>query len=262
MLTLDVASYLGDIASNTINGLIPASGKDCVDAGLTTGVQVSVPDCVHQVVNFFTQIVAVLIVGIALFVVLIRIWFMLIRAYAMIIIDTIVAPLWILAGFIPGSSFGFSTWIRHVIAYMAIFPATLVLILMAKLLLEIDTIAQAGNQGFLPPLIGNLILTSSPTSTVSFGSLLSIGLLFMIPELSMMLKDALKVKPKPYMGRSVKSGFNAGSAPALIAGGYLGGSLFGRGDPSKGMPTGALLNWATTWPGLGRVIKAVARPRN
>jgi len=232
-LTLDVASYLGDIASESINGLFPPSGNDCVS--LSSGI--SANDCVHDVVNFFTKILAVLIVGIALFIILIRIWFMLIKAYAYVIIDTIVAPLWIIAGFIPGSSFGFNTWIRHIIAYLAVFPATLMLILMAKLLLEIDTIAQAGNQGFLPPLVGNLSLANNVNSNVNFGSLLALGLLFLIPELVTMLKDALKVKSKPYLGKGVKEGIAAGMIGAIPAR-NVGYNLFGPGDRAKGLDAG------------------------
>ncbi len=266
-LTLNASQYLGDVATDAINGMLPASGKDCVDMGLPPSV--SLPDCVHQAVNFFTQIIAVLIVGVALFVVLIRIWFMLIKAYAIIIIDVIVAPLWILVGFIPGSSFGFGTWIRHIIAYMAVFPASLAMILLARVLLEMGTIAQPGSESFLPPLVGNLSLSTDIHTTATFGSLLAIGLLFMIPELTMMMKDALKVKSKPYLGNAVKTGFSGGM-PGLAPVKYMGSSLFGRGDPTRGIPTGGVINALTSEyrgrlpviGGVKSILRAAIRPRN
>lgn len=148
--------------------------------------------------------IAYLIFVVALFLLLFRVWFSLLMAYAYIVLDVILAPLWILAGLIPGSEIKFETWIRDLGANLLTFPITVAMFLFASVLYQV---ANANTQQlFVPPLVG--LPTIAGQSNI-IGALLAIAIIFLTPSATQMAKEALKVKENKY-GAQAGAGIAAG----------------------------------------------------
>lgn len=146
-----------------------------------------------------------LIVSCAMIIMLLRIWWILLKAYIAILVDVILAPLWIMGGLLPGSSLTFSTWFRHLTAHLAVFPATIAIFLIARSIT--DNFSPGNGQLFVPPLIGN------PTSDFSF--IIAFGFLMVTPNLMNIIREALKSKPSPHSGAPTQ-GFMMGLAPVRM----------------------------------------------
>ncbi|MBP6913124.1 MAG: hypothetical protein KBC00_00750 [Candidatus Levybacteria bacterium] len=122
------------------------------------------------IISLFT-IVTFLIILIAIIFSLFRVWFTLIKSFIYVLIDVIVAPLWITAGIFPGSKLGFSTWIRHLMGHLSVFPMAFGVILLGKTIMS-----NVGNQGglFSPPLIGDAVGGSPALAAfIGFGFIIS-----------------------------------------------------------------------------------------
>jgi len=142
---------------------------------------------------------------------MVRIWFMLLKAYAYIILDTILAPFWIIVGLFPGSSMGFGAWFRHLSAHIILFPATVMMILLAGVLIEtFEKKEVAEGAVFLPPLIGTTQVGQE------LGVLIGLGVIFLIPELLNLLRDALK-SPASKAGGTFSAGIGAGVGATIGA---------------------------------------------
>ncbi len=116
-------------------------------------------------------IIVFLVVLIAILYSLFRAWFTIIKSFAYILVDAMVAPLWITAGVFPGSKLNFTSWIRHISGHLSVFPMTFGVILLGKTIM--DAVGSGQGQLFSPPLIGDAI--SGNTTVASF-----IGLAFII----------------------------------------------------------------------------------
>lgn len=194
------------------------------------------PEC--NIADHFVDFVIAFIAGVAAFVVvliavlfsLFRVWFLLIKAYIFILVDVVLAPLWITVGLIPGSSIGFGRWFRHLTAHLLVFPATVAYIGLAKALM--DAVAHGKNNIFMPPLLGG---ESSANAIVG---LIGLGFILQAPQL---LDQMRKVMQSPSFGLTgIKAGFAAGGAvPKEVIGST---QTFLKGTPTPGEKgTGALL---------------------
>lgn len=202
------------------------------------------------------SIVAFLIFLIALLWALFRLWFRLIKAYIFIIVDVILAPLWILVGLIPGSTTGFGSWIRDLLANLLVFPATILMFFMGYILMV--TVSQG--QMFRPPLIGD-----TANSGGSFAALIGLGVILMVPEGLNMLREALKAPQFKYTA-AVGAAMGAGAKYIGGASGYAVGKTwqgFMRRD-NLGTPMGSLaakLDQSVKRPFL-RNVMGLGRPRS
>ena len=162
----------------------------------------------------FISIVAWLVIAITIMFSLFRLWFQLIIAYINIILDVIFAPFWILAGLVPGSKIGFSAWFRDLVANLAAFPATLILFLLARVI--IDAFGPTQKDIFVAPLIGN------PSQLGQIASLIGLGIILITPEVVKIAKNVLKAPNLPT--DVARKEFGVGGA-AL---GFVGGSIWSR----------------------------------
>lgn len=202
-------------------------------AGAITGnvplVDVSTPHidlgaCLDGILHWIGKYIFTFIVLAAMLIALVKLWFILLKALAFIILDVIAAPLWIAAGAIPGSSLNFSSWFKHLTAHLLLFPAAVVLIVLARTLQEAAFRNQLiPDQGlnvknFLtPPLLGN------PGAPEAFINIIVFAIIMMIPEMLTVLRDALRSKPLPYTA-AIGAGAMTGAAGAgSIAGIPMGG---------------------------------------
>lgn len=207
----DVAFTIGGVISDTVSALIGLNEAD--DCGRWFILDIG--DCVEAgfkgAIKYLVGAVAFLIVVVAIFIALIRVWFSLIRAFVYIIIYTIMGPLMIASGLFPGSSLGFIPWLRAILAHLFVFPATVFIFLLARILAENtplnDPATTPAGTAFLPPLIAN------PNAMDNFGTMIAFGLILLAPELLGMVREAFKSKPGN-VGKIVQGGFAAGVGPA------------------------------------------------
>lgn len=140
------------------------------------------------------NILAWLIIAIAVVVALIRLWVILIITYLNIILDVIFAPWWILAGVVPGSPISLGSWLRDMVANLAVYPMVVSFFLLASIFMTAYKQNQPGR--FQPPLVGGV-----DQSTII--ALIGLGFIMMLPTLLTTMKAALKA-PKidlgPFLG--------------------------------------------------------------
>lgn len=189
------------------------------------------------------QLLAFVVVLVAILYTLFKVWFMLLKAYLYVLLDVILAPFWIILGILPGSSFGFGKWLRHLTAQLAMFPSVIAFLLLGKTIMDAISLGGLGSplgksEMFAPPLIGNLGGNNALAAMVGLGVILS------IPQLMDKVKAALQA---PNFGlTAIKQSLNAGN-PLSLAGraGSMGyqytglkslpvvGSLFKNEPPPK-----------------------------
>src|SRR5581483_7481161 len=172
---------LAQVASN-----IPVVGwftgsKDfgqCINDGMAT------------IIGGFGAAIAFLIFTIALIVVLAKLWWQLIKSYSLFVIYVIFAPVFIMMGALPGSKINFDNWIRHIAAYLFVFPTAIGILLLGKVVMD----AYGKNTGFVPPLLG-----ISPAASQALGPLLGFAIIMLLPQSLTIVQDALQAPDMKYL---------------------------------------------------------------
>lgn len=174
--------------------------------------------CIQAAVYWFFRLIfgalMVLVTFVAILVSLFRLWYSLIKAFILVMLDIIIGPFWIFMGLIPGSTNGFTSWLRHLVAHLAVFPAA-ALLLTITVLLARSTDQSPSQAAFLPPLIGN------PNIGVGINLIIAFGFILIIPELLNMVRDAIKTSGSKY-GGTVSGGIGAAVGVPLGAAKGLG----------------------------------------
>lgn len=126
----------------------------------------------NTVYIIFTMLTFIVVL-IALLYTLFKVWFLLIKSFAYVLVDAIIAPLWITAGIFPGSKLSFTTWIRHLMGHLSVFPMTFAVILLGKTIM--DALTNAKGPLFSPPLIGDPVAGNiNIAAFVGFGFIISL----------------------------------------------------------------------------------------
>jgi hypothetical protein len=156
-------------------------------------------------------LVIFLILCLSLFYMFFRIFFMLLYSYIQIILLIFFSPVILAAEMIPGKS-TFSSWVKNLLLNLATWPLLIIMILISQILLN-----QPPNQGnfWLPPFL----ISINPEY---IRIIISMGILFMTPDLIRALKEMTGVKPIPL-------GLNFGAFTAG-AGAIVGGALGAAGQ--------------------------------
>lgn len=210
----DLSRKVGfEVAGLEENLLLAFIGVDpsqsCSPTDWVTG-KGSITDCPRiwfgNILGFFASILWFIIIFIVVVVTLFRIWFQLLKAYVLTLMYVILGPLFIVMGLLPKKPLGFERWMRVSFANLAVFPATVTMLILARVIMVLfdssNPVAQGTTPGlisqvyaqtpgfnqFLPPLIGN------PGAT-GFGALLGFGVLLLTPEITSLIKEKLGVPP-------------------------------------------------------------------
>lgn len=164
------------------------------------------------ILSWVIGVLAILIIIVALIVALFRVWFQLITAYVYIILDTVLAPFFILGGLLPGSPIGFGAWLRDMLANLLAFPVTIILFLMGKIFMDVFANPSL-NKGdiFNPPLIGN------PSVTNGLAPLIGLGFILLTPTVVTMLKEFLHAPQFKYTAAIFQS---LGTGPGVVQSGF------------------------------------------
>ena len=225
-LAITIGSTLGDIVSRAMLGMFQLN-EDIGDCGVDYklfGMQIfgenengTLRNCMKmalfETIKYLIAVLAFVVVGLAMLIALFRVWFSLLKSYMYMVIDILLAPFWILLGLIPGSTMTFSGWLKNIIAQLAVFPATALLLVFASIVAKNSTMNNPTQGAFLPPLIGN------PNIADNLGALMAFSLILLTPELGNIIRDALKTPAsKATAGASALIGVGAG----VFAGGIKG----------------------------------------
>ncbi|HXS14723.1 MAG TPA: hypothetical protein VN711_01220 [Candidatus Saccharimonadales bacterium] len=206
------AACLAGLGGNMLGSIIGANSNTFILGGLLNltgeaGKTVDFGACLNggvaTMLSTIGGIIAFIIFSIALLVVLIKLWWTLIKAYALFIIYVIFGPLMIMGGVIPGSKVNFENWVRHIIAYLAVFPTAIAILLLGKVIMDTYS-SPAGTRGFTPPLIG-----AAQGTAGSLGPLLGFAIIMLLPQALTMVQDALSAPDMKYLagvGQSIGVG--------------------------------------------------------
>lgn len=178
-------------------------------------------------------LIAYIVITITIVWAMLRLWFLLLRSYIFFLIDVILAPFWIGLGLIPKGGAGFNSWFRDVVANLAVFPATLFILLLGKTLVN-----QFGNASsktsFVPPLVGN------PGDVASFGPIIGLGIILLLPSVVTMVRDTLKAPGFKYT-QAIGASLGQGQKIAGLVGGKARGAVW-KSNHRTGEPEG-LKKW-------------------
>ncbi|MBP6882602.1 MAG: hypothetical protein KBC15_03570 [Candidatus Levybacteria bacterium] len=208
-VSISVGKTIGDVISRSAGELLFLGADDepsCHWYNFANKIGSCIEKGFMSFLKYLIAVLAFLIVGLAILIALFRTWLSLLRAFIYVVIYTILAPLMIVAGLVPGSSFGFSRWFRAVLAHLLLFPVTAMVLVLARIFAE-NSALNNPNQTFVPPFIVN------PNALDNMGSLIAFGIIMVVPELLTFVRDAVKAKPGP-IGGIIGKGFGAGM-PAI-----------------------------------------------
>ncbi len=146
-----------------------------------------------------------LIIVIIIFVWLVKLFFGLIKCYITLLFKVILGPLEIGFGAIPNMKIGFGTWVLSIIANIAVFPLTLLFIVIANLIVE----ASKSSALWAPSLINGSVVGG--IAGIS-GGLLPVGIglasLSIMSKLPAMIPEFIfQIKPSPW-GKAIGESFS------------------------------------------------------
>jgi len=242
-----ITGSIGETVAGLVTPMADAQNEACVLTNIfpwqNNQQNKSFGSCVrgviYGVVDWITRILGFLIILFAVLIALGRIWWQMIKSFAYIVIYTAIAPIYIAAGLIPGSTMGFGSWVRGLTANLAVYPATVAFFLGAYIFQSTFT-----DNSFIPPLTGN-------PAAAGFGYIVSFAILMVAPELINMLRDALKAPASKYIAPSIQRGFGAGAMlPGSVVRGI--GHKLWKHDP-YGKAIGPVNSWLSNafYNGIG-----------
>lgn len=148
---------------------------------------------IKGLVGIVIGVLAFLIIAIAVIYTLIKLWIILVLAYINILLDIVFAPFWFILGLVPGSQSGIGGWFKDMIANLAVYPATIAMLMLANVFANLFKNQATGNQLFIPPILGN------PFNASAMSGIIALGFFFMLPNVLQIMKSALKA-PKIDLG--------------------------------------------------------------
>jgi len=186
---------MDSVAENSVFGLFFDFGmwsKGLVMAFVILGTSLGSLAAIMTTITTLAPLIIFIILGIVIMIVAIKIFLMLIRAYVYIILYTIIGPVWIFLGILPGFN-ALGAWFRAVLSQIVVFPATAILLILANRfmfinwedLLAILTNWTAGGGEPILPLMGG-------TTTIQARMYIALGIIFYIPSLVKQLQAMLQ----------------------------------------------------------------------
>lgn len=191
--------------------IAPVATGPLIFGALDLGIRVILPLLVIWIIVFTALLWA-----------LFRVWFVLLKAYVSILINIIIAPFWIVAGLIPGSSISFGAWFREMLGNLSAFPVTYGMLLVCRVFFETFNNAPADQHPFTPPLLGNL------GNTNFLASIIGVGVILLTPQVIEMMHELFKVPPFKYSG-GINQAIGVGTGVTNVAGhaSSIGNMMFG-----------------------------------
>ena len=151
-------------------------------------------------------VILALFISLAILLLVIRLFAFFLGCYIQIILALIFGPIQLIMEAFPGST-AFSSWIKHLISNIVVFPVGAAIFMLANVFANLSN--QSGSL-WTPPFTP--LFSASVTSITA---LLSIAILFAIPSIAGGIKESLKAKP--FVDAGVGGVVGAFGAPVNIA---------------------------------------------
>lgn len=201
-------------------------------AGVTSAINNS-----SGTVAWIGYVAAVLILFVGVLISLARLWLTLLMAYITILLDVVFAPFWILLAVVPKSKFTFTSWIKDMIANLAVFPMIIGIFVIAKVFIDAFNAGVGKGELFAPPLVG---LGSLNDGANTMQGIIGLGFIFMAPNLLNISRSIFGAPKSSLMSSSIQ-GFMMGAQSGRRVWGITGGRLFGVDKNGKPRPVSAML---------------------
>lgn len=213
-ISIDAGGTVGKIISDTVTDTLDLKDANC-SADFWNTLGACAQSILHGLVRTIATILFTAVLLFAIFFALIRLWFALLRAYAYTLIGTMIAPLYIAAGLIPGSKFGFTAWLRYMLAHLSVFPVAAFFFVAARVVstiptYSIDNATAPTTTYFLPPLIGN------PAITNHIQGVLVVAILLITPEVLVITRQTFRSEPNKLVSGAIQGGIGRGFGPATL----------------------------------------------
>ncbi len=192
----------------------------------------SLGECIPAGIALIVSSIIKLIMLVTIIITLFRLWFNLLKTAVLFLVYTVMGPIYIVLGLLPGRPLGFENWLKHIFAYLLTFPVIAWMLTFAIILATEFKSKSDPNNLFLPPLVGN-------SNMDNFGSLIAFGLILLTPG----MPDAIKAKLTPQglgLGKQIRGGIAAGGSVIGEAGEAGWKRSWRRADPRTGMEAGAV----------------------
>lgn len=223
--SLSFFDAMGIILGGSSQGIF-SIGSNIVGKALLPNVILNVLKVVLMAPFTVISALGTLIFGVVILFLLLKLFFSLLMCYISIIISVIVAPLQIMLGALPGSTMGFSSWFKNLLANILVFPAVALFLLIGSLLTH-----ERMGPIWTPPVMG--------VGGEGLAALIGLGMLVLVNKVPDMVKAAFKMgKPVDY-GTAIGAAF--GPIKTVGKAGYAAGvsELIGVGrDTGKGWGEG------------------------
>ncbi len=144
-------------------------------------------------------ILILLIMEIIIAISVIKFLFGLVKCYVNIILKVITGPLEIALGAFPNSKMGFSKWILDIIANIAVFPISILFLVIVNIIMD-----AIGGGLWVPPLLGINGVSAAGDFLPAMVGIASILMLAKLP--SMIPEFIFQIKPSPW-GKAIGEGF-------------------------------------------------------
>lgn len=156
------------------------------------------------------------------FFVMFRIFFALLTPFVTLVLQIIISPILLMTSALPSSKNNVTTWLKGLISNVAVFPVTFAL-------LAISAIVR-GEQNLWYVKPGDVTANWAPAAlgrswSGSVNLLLSFGILFTIPKVADMIKEALEYKPQSWEGVGFGREFGESAGKLPVVGGLVGGMV-------------------------------------
>ncbi len=229
-------SEIDKLMNNNIFNLVPPIGRSVVDfaGAVFSNIQINfgsgfVGEAALKVLGWISVAV---VFGIASFFIMFKIFFMLLGSYINIILSIIFAPIQLMMAALPGNNTTVTSWLRGALANIVVFPATLIMLLIAYTFLAgtgVNLSQYTEIAGLVPSLTPTSPLTWAPPLIGAkwgreIGFFIAFGILFSIPSVAEAIKQAFEIKPSPLAGAAEKE-MKGGISWIPIIGGIAGRSL-------------------------------------
>lgn len=163
--------------------------------------------------SYFISTFIMLVLLIGLLQAMFRLLFSLINSYVVIIINTILGPLMILASAIPGQGALVNIWFRGLLGNVLVFPAVFALFVLVAAILGFD------NPWYLNSAVGTFTQTLPLFGGVSQGFvrlILAYGLMLAAPGIPDFIRQLLGAQTNQILTRAIEQGIQGGRGGAQI----------------------------------------------
>jgi len=153
-------------------------------------------------------VILLLIFGILMLFWMFSFYFGCLKCYVTIIFKIIIAPLELAMGAFPNSKVGFNTWIWDLLANLAVFPISMVFLILGNMIIDASVLGL-----WAPHIIGDLSLQSFVVVGGALGNVVAVGIGLAVVALVAKLPDLIPqvifaIKPTAF-GQAIGEGLKA-----------------------------------------------------